>query len=84
MRSSWLSDPASTDLPENGRPHMAISTGCTTRSLPGPAGQPVDEDVDEQLEALVIIGERELVGQAGHVREDVARECEATGSAPSA
>ena len=31
MPSSWLSDLARTDLPENGRPHMAISVGHTMR-----------------------------------------------------
>jgi hypothetical protein len=34
-----------------------------------PARQPVDEDVDEHLEAFVAVGERELAGEADHVRE---------------
>ncbi len=32
MPSSWLSDLARTDLPANGRPHMAISVGHTMRA----------------------------------------------------
>jgi predicted MFS family arabinose efflux permease len=38
------------------------------------AGQPVDEDVDEQLEALVGVGEGELVGQADHVGKVLGRQ----------
>ena len=34
--------------------------------LGGVAGQAVDEDVDEELEALVGVGQGELVGQVGH------------------
>jgi hypothetical protein len=42
--------------------------------LGGAAGQAVDEDVDEELEALAAVGEGELVGQGGHVREGVGGE----------
>jgi hypothetical protein len=36
----------------------------------GAAGQAVDEGVEENLEALVGVGEGELVGEAGHGREE--------------
>jgi hypothetical protein len=39
-----------------------------------PARQPVDEDVDEHLEAFVAVGERELVREADHGGELPGRE----------
>ncbi len=39
-----------------------------------PARQPVDEDVDEQLEAFVGVGEGELVSEADHGREVLGRQ----------
>jgi len=38
------------------------------------AGQTVDEDVDEQLEALIGVGERELVGEADHMGKALGRQ----------
>src|SRR3954469_15482610 len=35
----------------------------------GPAGEAVDVEVEEELEALVLVDHRELVGQRDHVRE---------------
>jgi hypothetical protein len=39
------------------------------RRVGGAAGEAVYEDVDEELEALVRVGEGELIGESGHIRE---------------
>ena len=44
------------------------------RRVGGAAGEAVYEDVDEELEALVGVGEGELIGESGHIREGSGRE----------